>query len=192
MSDSTQPLPLLRDMAGQRICQSCKRRYIDPNDIYTKGKRKDEQQDNCRVCRRISKANEFPKHLVLTREQLASLKTQPKLASIHQQWLDSLTLEQTSVLLHPRATLTALLPSMQDSGIPYATYRIHWDAVAERLRDIYLLDRLFVGFEALKKHYKTEVTTIHPIGLLAVSLNNCAVRSDQPCKSCLLSLSHLN
>ena len=179
------------DRTGHRICRNCKRRWVQPTEVYKQGKRKGEQQDNCRVCKSDCKASEFPANLVLTKDELNFSKKQPELASLEKQWLDSLTSEQGSVLLHPLATMKALPHGMKNSGISYATHEVHWDAVEERLRDVYLLDRLFVGFETLQKHYKPQENTVHPIGLLAVSLNNCATRSSQPCKSCLLSSVHI-
>jgi hypothetical protein len=122
---------------------------------------------------------------MLSKQDKLQQKNQPKTEVVEQQWLATLSPEQESLLLHNQSTIQRLPSGVLSSDISRATHSVHWDAITERLRDIYNLGRLFENFQAsgLMERYKTEATTVTPSGLLAVSLNNCANRSRQPCKS---------
>ncbi|XP_014555213.1 hypothetical protein COCVIDRAFT_27834 [Bipolaris victoriae FI3] len=182
MSASEQPLANAPDRTGYKICGECKMRYVTPGDVYPKGKRKGEQQDRCLICRRLKTKKEFPQDLVLSKHERLSQKSTLKSPDVVEQWLARLTSEQESVLFHTKSIIGKLPQGTRRPDITRATHHIHWDDVEERLRDIYSLERLFNGFESLMGCYESEVNTVHPIGLIAVSLNNCAIRSEQPFK----------
>lgn len=72
--------------------------------------------------------------------------------------------------------------------LPHATSIIQWQEIESRLRDVYSLERLFRGHDTLQSHYKYGSNTVAPIGLLAVSLNNAAIRQDLPFKFCWIDI----
>jgi len=189
------------DLTGHTICTTCKSRYIEPTDLYVKGPKKGTQRVKCKMCRnevsskdfpahlrvpkdtRTVRAKKFPAHLRVPKDTRTVRAKDSTTPTIEEQWIASLNLEQESVLIHSAKVLkTYVRLGIQVSDLPRATSQIQWDDIVERLRDIYSLHRLFQNFDALQRFYSTEQTTVAPIGLLAVSLNNCAVRSSLPCK----------
>jgi hypothetical protein len=177
------------DASQCTICEQCNKRYIEPHEVRSKGPKasdKGTKYKRCRRCRGGPGAADFPKHLMVPDNLIPTVRkthrATPQLQASSALWLASLTPDQESILVHDHRMLKRLGPATVLRDLPRATPNIRWGDLSSGLRDIYSLDRLFVGFESLRTQYASEVHTVAPIGFLAVSLNNAAVDNMLPCK----------
>jgi hypothetical protein len=189
---------------GYVVCSKCEKRYVEPEAVFRQGPNKLEQCDKCDVCRNLMPHKMFPHHLIVPSELRAKgsirqserdddvKQATEEEASIEELWIESLDPESQSLLLHGKAILKGLPSTARLADLPRAVSEIQWDAIEDRLRDVYELDRLFKNFKSLRGHYQTEVNTVAPIGLITVSLNNCAVQKSLPCMLCRLKLAPIS
>jgi len=202
------------DYSRHVICQ-CRVRFIAPDDIYKKkGPNKGNQHTKCRVCRGRTPKDKFPADLVVPdhlrpgRKPDASLDSAPDDAlddvpndalddvpddapieqSEESKWLATLSLEQESVLRHNQDVVKRLPPSATLHDLPHANSAIQWQEIESRLEDVYSLDRLFQNYDSIQSHYKVDVNTVAPIGLITVSLNNAAIRQGLPFRFCWIDI----
>ncbi|OAL49343.1 hypothetical protein IQ07DRAFT_600371 [Pyrenochaeta sp. DS3sAY3a] len=164
-------------MNPHEICHKCQTRYVRAEDVWKSGPNIGQRHTKCAVCMGITSKKAFPAHLLVPKDIQSGY--QPS-ETVEQQWLAMLDAERESLLVHNDAFIASLPSGATLGDLPRATSNVHWDAILDRLRDIHSSEQLFEGFESVRTKYDKKSGMIAPIGLLAVSLNNCAVRSDLP------------